>query len=236
MIDYSYPVSEVFSSIQGEGANTGVSMTFIRLAGCSVGKAYTPEAKAALGLQAYQHRCADWGNHGFSCDTDYRCHKTYTVSALLAIPEVQKALWVCITGGEPLNHDLRYLTTALIRHHKRVQVETSGTVVTTKLCEQWVQFHRSGGPLHLTVSPKAGFLLEVLNMADEVKILVGQEFNEEDFEYEFGHLFRTGRVWIQPINDEHKINDANLQRCQALLIKYPTLNLSVQLHKYLGVR
>jgi 7-carboxy-7-deazaguanine synthase len=236
MTDHSYPVAEIFSSIQGEGANTGVSMAFIRLAGCSVGKAYTPEAKATLGLQVYQHKCVDWANHGFPCDTDYRTHRTCTVSSLLATEEVKRALWVCITGGEPLNHDLRPLTTALIRAHKHVQVETSGTVATTKLCEQWVQFHRSGGPLHLTVSPKAGFLLEVLNMADEVKILVGPEFNEDDFEYEFGQLFRTGRVWVQPINNEHKINDINLHRCQALLVKYPTLNLSVQLHKYLGVR
>ncbi|MCH2543374.1 MAG: 7-carboxy-7-deazaguanine synthase QueE, partial [Candidatus Atelocyanobacterium sp. ALOHA_A2.5_9] len=33
----TYPIAETFHSIQGEGAWTGVSAFFIRLAGCNVG-------------------------------------------------------------------------------------------------------------------------------------------------------------------------------------------------------
>jgi 7-carboxy-7-deazaguanine synthase len=236
MTEHSYPIAEIFRSVQGEGSNAGVSMAFVRMAGCSVGQAYSPQAKTALGLSVYQHKCCDWAGQGFACDTDYRAHKTMSVERLLSTPEVKECLWVCITGGEPLNHDLRPLTRALCQARKKIQVETSGTVPLDRLCGGGVQLRRAGGSLHLTMSPKHGYLLEVANMADEIKILVGVDFKEDQFEYEFGQLFRTGRIWVQPINDEHKVNEANLHRCMELIGRYPTLNLSIQIHKWLGVR
>lgn len=69
----------VYKSIQGEGYLCGVPMTFIRLAGCSVG-------------------CPQ-------CDTNYT--ETRTASVEVATTEIFESdpTWVWITGGEPTDQD-----------------------------------------------------------------------------------------------------------------------------------
>jgi organic radical activating enzyme len=90
----SLPVVETFHSLQGEGLHAGRSAFFIRLAGCTVG--------------------CSW------CDTKHSwpagVHPQRTLGELGA--EVRQAAaagaaFVVITGGEPLHHDLSGLCTAL---------------------------------------------------------------------------------------------------------------------------
>lgn len=100
----TYPLASqgVFRTIQGEGAMLGVPMTFIRLAGCSVG---------------CQH-----------CDTDYRVHRRVTLDELVREVCGEAALggWAWITGGEPTDHDLGPLVQGLKRAGLRVALATSG--------------------------------------------------------------------------------------------------------------
>ena len=101
-------VSEVFASIQGEGATAGTPSVFIRLQGCSVG-------------------CA-W------CDTKYSWSATggreTTLGGLMAEVRAARCDNVVVTGGEPLEHPAFVpLTTALDRLGRRVEVETAGTCV-----------------------------------------------------------------------------------------------------------
>lgn len=101
-VNSSYLLSApgIFRTIQGEGAMIGEPMTFIRLAGCSVG-------------------CP-------LCDTDYRVTSRATaaeISAGVALITPPKT-WVWITGGEPTDHDLGPLLTALGGF--RVALATSG--------------------------------------------------------------------------------------------------------------
>lgn len=213
---FRYPISEIFQSIQGEGQFAGTAMTFIRFAGCTVGKPYAPSARNALGLQPYQERCCDWAGNNFSCDTNYRQHARLTVEEIVS--EVGDAKRVCLTGGEPLMHDLDPLIRALKPH---IHIETSGTIELTSaalLAESWV-----------TVSPKFGCLDSMLAKANEVKILVGQSFDEQKFTSKYRYYFNT--IWVQPINQEHEIDQLNLQRCVQLVLKYPQIRLSSQLHK-----
>ena len=98
-----YPVVEIFSSIQGEGAHTGRPANFIRLAGCSL--------------------ACEW------CDSKY----SWDVSAfpLLSVEEIfarlnKKIRFVVITGGEPLLHDLLPLVTRLAEARWFVALETNG--------------------------------------------------------------------------------------------------------------
>lgn len=76
-------VAKIFCSIQGEGALAGVPMTFIRLAGCSIG-------------------CS-------LCDTNYRATERLTAEQIVERVRQFGRRNVWITGGEPTDHDLRPL-------------------------------------------------------------------------------------------------------------------------------
>lgn len=117
-------VSEVFTSIQGEGASAGQPSTFLRLAGCNL-------------------RCS-------FCDTPYSWdfarypkheHVQRRTVADLA-PELEDAERLVITGGEPLlqQPELEALLQAL-PERPHVEVETNGTIAPTdalrRRIDQW---------------------------------------------------------------------------------------------------
>ena len=101
----SYWISEIFTSIQGEGEVIGTPSNFIRLAGCHL-------------------RCI-W------CDTKYAWHK-YD-GKLMKIDEILKSVnnnikFTTITGGEPLLQDVYPLVKALKDLDHKIMIETSGTI------------------------------------------------------------------------------------------------------------
>lgn len=223
------PIAEIFDSIQGEGRFCGTPMTFVRFAGCNVGKPYTPDARHALGLKIYQERCTTWAGDGFPCDTNYKVSARMDVAAIMHA--VQDAERVCITGGEPLIHDLTPLLAELNGAKKKVHIETSGTKVLDQLYKLIWRYQP-----YVACSPKHNFFPTVLHQADEIKILVDAHLDEPRFIATFHDFIEVGKVWIQPVNEEETINQTNLQKCLELQRKYRKLNLSLQLHKILGVR
>jgi 7-carboxy-7-deazaguanine synthase len=100
----SFPVVEVFHSVQGEGFWTGTNALFIRLAGCDVG--------------------CQW------CDTkeswSMRQHPQHSVDKLVAAVQEVMPKIVVITGGEPLMHDLTPLTDRIHSTDVSIHLETSG--------------------------------------------------------------------------------------------------------------
>jgi len=99
------PVMERFLTVQGEGAFTGTSAWFIRLAGCDVGCAWCDVKES-------------W---------DATSHPLRSVDELVAGAAAFPARIAVITGGEPLLHDLAELTGALRSAGFRTHLETSGT-------------------------------------------------------------------------------------------------------------
>jgi 7-carboxy-7-deazaguanine synthase len=102
---YKLSASPVFFSPQGEAHLRGFQMTFIRLAGCSVG-------------------CAN-------CDTDYSKSETKTAEELAdwadkVTPPEQRDRWGWITGGEPTDQDLKPLLKELKRRRFSTALATSG--------------------------------------------------------------------------------------------------------------
>lgn len=100
----SYPVLEIFSSIQGEGHYQGTAATFIRLGGCNL-------------------RCS-W------CDT--ASSQTLAEAVWLETEEIvarvpRQIPRVILTGGEPTLHDLGPLAAALHARGHQVALETNGT-------------------------------------------------------------------------------------------------------------
>lgn len=99
-----YPLAPqgVYRTVQGEGWLCGLPMTFVRLAGCSVG-------------------CAE-------CDTDYGVAGRVSLKDLLraVANSTRPGEWVWVTGGEPTDHDLEPLRNGLREMDFRAALATAG--------------------------------------------------------------------------------------------------------------
>lgn len=223
-----YPISEIFTSLQGEGLYSGTPMTFIRFAGCSVGRP-VPEAKRGL-EPAYRETCHAWDGRSFLCDTDFRRKMVLSLDQLLAeVPVTPQR--VCFTGGEPLNHDLSALAYALCARGQLIQIETSGTIE----FPSWAEDLRAW----ITVSPKAKVILTQLSKCHELKLLVDSDFNLEYADALVrwcGTLDSGPLIWVQPINTEWELDRSHLAHCLEILRQRPAWRLSSQLHKVWKVR
>jgi organic radical activating enzyme len=101
----SYPVMELFYSLQGEGYHQGKAAFFIRLAGCDVG-------------------CV-WCDVKDSWDASK--HPVLSVEDIVAAAAAHPSRIAIVTGGEPLLHQLDPLTTALRAAGFQTHIETSGS-------------------------------------------------------------------------------------------------------------
>ena len=96
-----FPFSEIFTSLQGEGRNTGRPATFLRLAGCNLS--------------------CPW------CDTDRTEHFRIPLEEAAARAEAGGTGSAIITGGEPTVHPgLCALARELRRRGMWVALETNG--------------------------------------------------------------------------------------------------------------
>jgi len=222
-----YPVSEIFTSPQGEGMYAGQMQTFIRLAGCTVGKPYSPMERRNYALPIYIEKCMLYDGRVFPCDTDYRSKSKYTAEEL--IQRVPMGVDdVCITGGEPLMHDLSTLITYLFGIGKKVHIETSGTIYVDLKTDVWV-----------TVSPKKGIREDMVTRANEIKLLVNEHFDptKKIDTLPMHHLVDLGilayekPIFLQPVNYEKEVNGENLNRCMEWQRKYPGFRVCIQQHK-----
>ena len=209
-----YPVAERFKSVQGEGLYTGTPMAFIRFVGCSVGK-------KVCNL----------------CDTDFDLMDDSKGGGLYDIDELVK--WtdshrhVCLTGGEPLDRALGDLILTLYPRHL-MHIETSGTVA-----PKWLDHIRSS--MWLTVSPKPGYKEEMIDRADELKIILGglgdgPGWPTLDDALRWAEENPGRPVYVQPANNVDELDMNQVRRVERLVNEYPILRLSVQLHKFLGAR
>jgi 7-carboxy-7-deazaguanine synthase len=207
-----YPLAERFKSLQGEGLYTGTPMAFVRLVGCSVG----------------QGVCTH-------CDTDF--DKMYEeLGGGLYTPE-ELVTWaqpyeiICITGGEPLDRNLKPLVDAAHELGNRVHVETSGTVEYDP--------YRHGSINWLTVSPKPGWLPTMIEQASEVKVILGGLGDGPGWPTVENALLwaeEKDYVYVQPRNLKQHIDPRQLDDAVELVNRNPQLRLSTQFHKFLHVR
>lgn len=140
----TYPVTTIFRSLQGEGHFVGTPMTFIRLAGCSVLKCR---------IRAVCDE-APWKSTG----------KMSLGEIADAVAALSASGIVCISGGEPTDHDLLPLVAMLRDSGYRVHVETSGVRSIEGLPFDWITVspktdgyvQRQGHVLKVVVSPEWG--------------------------------------------------------------------------------
>ena len=146
------PVVEIFDSIQGEGAWQGTPMSFVRLAGCNVGR------YAQLG-EKYP-KCVSWNGSTFRCDTDYRSSEIMSVQDIAARAQLPH---VCVTGGEPFVHHYERLVELAgelwgCNPDCEIHFETNGTKPLAPFAAFFDEQELSS--IWITCSPKLGFLKE----------------------------------------------------------------------------
>ena len=204
------PVVETFHSLQGEGIHAGRSAFFIRLGGCGVG--------------------CSW------CDTKQSWPKE--VHPLLSLEalgqEAQQAAtagaaFVVITGGEPLEHSLSALCAALQPIGVPLHLETSGVGRLTGTFD-WI-----------TLSPKPHWPPEpeVLSACDELKVVV-HEASDLAFAEAMAAAATQGRSGDQAVPQlllQPGWQSVEGQQLAGDCVRsHPQWRLSLQSHKWLGVR
>lgn len=198
--EISYPVVETFHSVQGEGYWTGVNAVFIRLGGCDV--------------------------HCSWCDTKHswnqRLHPQQTVQQLVETTKSHHPAIVIITGGEPLMHDLRPLTTALKHERLPVHLETSGA-------------HPFSGNFDwVTFSPKQFKVPHptIYSQAQELKVVITNQDDLEWAEQQAALVDSSTLCYLQP--------EWNSPQSEALVFDYvlrhPQWRISIQTHKLLQIQ
>ncbi len=214
----SLPVVETFHSLQGEGLHAGRSAFFLRLAGCRV--------------------ACPW------CDTRHSwpeaAHPRLSLAELAAAAQeaaAAGAAFVVLTGGEPLHHDLAPLCA-------QIRAATTGPA--------WPR----GLPLHLetsgvdplrgafdwiTLSPKRHRppRPELLAACHELKVVVQQPADlafanamAAQARQQRGAISEGPALLLQPAWDEPEGMRLACEHVRA----DPAWRLSLQTHKYLGLR
>ena len=232
-------VIEIFDSLQGEGYWTGVPMTFVRLAGCNA-----TETRLA---------CARW------CDTPGSwfagAGEELDVSEILGQVRLPR---LCLTGGEPLLQSAGVVTLVARAHGRgiKVHLETNGTLpppVDAALLEStgevlfdWAVI--SPKPPDYFVAP------EWEGLVDELKLVVDEGLGAATAE-RLAARHPEAIISIQPLWEDpprppvsgRSPGDATTpdrpsclspseHQAIALVMEHPGWRLSVQTHKYLGLR
>lgn len=158
-------VSEVFYSLQGEGARAGEPSIFIRLQGCKT-----------------KHACAA---SGIVCDTEFESGKPMELAALAnAIIAMAKGCgWIVWTGGEPLDQLNKEAVEFFRELGFRQAIETSGLRPIPEGC--FLD--------HVTVSPKVAEHVVEKNFPSGVTELryvrhKGQDIPQPSVKAEFYYL------------------------------------------------
>ncbi|TMH01225.1 MAG: 7-carboxy-7-deazaguanine synthase [Betaproteobacteria bacterium] len=210
----TYAVKEIFYTLQGEGSQAGRAAVFCRFAGCNLWSGR--EADRAEAVCRF-------------CDTDFvgtdgTGGGRFATAAELAAQvakhwpnAAREQRFIVITGGEPLLQLDAPLIDALHAHGFEIAVETNGTIAAPPGID-W-----------LCVSPKAGAPL-LQRTGQELKVVVPQA--GIDLAGLEALPFEHHRV--QPMDGPER--DANTAWAVQWCMDHPRWQLSLQTHKFLGIR
>lgn len=229
-----YAVTEIFGTLQGEGANAGRAAIFVRFSGCN------------LWSGKEEHRQRDWERNRASCpswcDTDFLPREKLSRDELVA--RISKAdvardplgrPLVVLTGGEPGLQIDAALLAELRAAAFDVSIETNGTI---DLGDEILD------NAFVCMSPKVEPDRIKLRRADEVK-LVFPEYHPAKFFSALGGLGFASRWWIQPVDlsatkqgdlvSLRAKNASVLASAVSFVRENPVFRLSLQTHKMIGI-
>lgn len=220
-----YQVNEIFYTIQGEARFTGTPSVFVRLQGCGVGCPWC-DTKHTWDAEAKNLISADEMLQKIDDAPTYAEMTADEIVASAIKASNNQTLLITITGGEPAEQDLTELTAAISKAGMQAQLETSGTEVLAIHPDCWV-----------TLSPKINMpnkkpiRQEAVQRADEIKMPVGKQRDVSMLQDFIADFHVTQSVWLQPLSQSEKATEL----CVKTAMKNGW-NLSMQTHKYIGVR
>ncbi|MBN8529358.1 MAG: 7-carboxy-7-deazaguanine synthase [Caulobacterales bacterium] len=210
----TYSVKETFLTLQGEGGQAGRPAIFLRFSGCNLWNGLERDRQTAV--------CT-------FCDTDFvgtDGDGGGKFGSAEALADHVASMWrgeaggpklVVCTGGEPLLQLDRPLIAALKARGFEIAVETNGTVAAPEGLD-WI-----------CVSPKADAEV-VQTTGQELKLVYPQTLARPE---RFADL-AFERFWLQPMDGPDQA--ANTAAAVDYCLTHPQWRLSVQTHKYIGVR
>lgn len=201
-------VTEVFYSVQGEGARAGEPSVFVRLASCNL----------ACGF----------------CDTEFESGKELTVQELCT--EIARAIkratgnlpgtlnsnyWIVWTGGEPTLQLTEEHVAWFAKEGLKQAIETNGTNRVPKGID-WV-----------ACSPKVAEHVLAKSFPDGVDELryvrhAGQPGVPQP-------SIKAKRLFLSPMFNGNLPDKENLKHCIKLCLENPQWSLSLQMHKIINV-
>lgn len=209
----SYAVKEIFYSLQGEGRHAGRPTVFCRFTGCNLWSGREQDRAAAA--------CTFCDTDFAGVDGDSGGRFASAEELATAITQMwgggEEARYTVLTGGEPLLQVDADLVDALHAQGFEVGVETNGTLAALPQID-WV-----------TVSPKGAAFLEQTS-GSELKLVFPQTgVDPRSFEdLAFDHYF------LQPLDGPNA--ETNTAAAIAYCLRHPRWRLSLQTHKFMGIR
>ena len=214
-------VEEIFETIQGEGAFTGVPVSFVRLYGCPVGCDFCDQGWAA------------------SADTTRQNpHQWMAIADIIEQVSSYAPKRIVISGGEPLlQKNCAILIHELQTAGFKVHIETAGIapISSSDLADCWITFSPKD---KVARSPKYNSLEFYWKRADEIKLVIedGTELN-----FYQDHLATSqASVYLQPEWNNLTVTSAiavsllqDLERQRSSDGR--TYKLSLQTHKFLNL-
>jgi organic radical activating enzyme len=154
---------------------------------------------------------------------DAKKHAKWSTEYMLEIIKNDPTQMVVVTGGEPLMHDCTELTHDLKEEGYQLHIETSGA------------YPISGEWDWICVSPKKfkAPLPEVLKKANELKVII---YHRSDFDWaeQFAKEVNPDcKLFLQP---EWSKSKEMMPQIVQYIQTHPQWVLSLQIHKYMGVR
>lgn len=208
----AYTVKAIFTTLQGEGKNTGRLAVFCRFAGCNLWSGHEVDRRRAA--------CR-------FCDTDflgtdgpgggrYESARALAEAIVALWPNGKERPFVVFTGGEPTLQLDEAVTAALHASGVEIAIETNGTRAVP------------AGVDWICVSPKASAPLRQRH-GQELKVVwpqAGLDLAELE-RLQFEHFL------LQPLDDRNYAT--NLRAVRKACEERPRWSTTLQVHKLLGI-
>ena len=194
------PVMEEFYTLQGEGSNMGTAAYFLRVGGCDVG--------------------CSWCDSKESWNADL--FPPVELDPIIERAAATSAKTVVVTGGEPSNYPLDYLTIELHKRGVKTMIETAGVS------------HLTGGWDWICLSPKqfSPPLEETFPRANELKVIIQKP---ADLRWAEKNAAKVGKGCLLYLQPEWSVAKEMMETLTEYVMQHPQWRISLQSHKYMGI-
>ncbi len=203
-------IQEIFHTFQGEGPFCLNPAIFIRLGGCNLACKF--------------------------CDTEFDNYQKLSLKQITQeVKKISKKYpntkLIILTGGEPLIQPINQLCQILLEQNFTIQIETNGTI-----------YRKLPKEIKIICSPKVtnnkyhNIREDLLPDITAFKFLISKTLKNYQSIPNIGQFKYNSAIYVQPIDEYDEVkNKNNLEYAKSLCLKNG-YNLSLQLHKIIGVK